>query len=200
MWLSVQCTGPLWESRGFTGDKTRSVPSVTFSPSYSYTIHTVSPPRPLIPVSRGGVQTWKQTSRQVASLLIRCLTHWAWLSISHLQNFSPAISMRLQNTLQGETLILRVMCKCMSLNKQEELPGWFHIWHHWSWKTGEDWNNDPCFDFAAKSAFHNVMLLTHLTQTYKPLVVATWKLTCPQCLQIHTLLVNTEFKSNPPYL
>lgn len=43
-------------------------------PSYSYAIYTVSPPRPLIPVSRGGVQTGKQTGGRVASLPRRCLT------------------------------------------------------------------------------------------------------------------------------
>lgn len=76
--------------------------------SYSYTIHTVSPPRPLIPVSRGGVQTGKQTGGWVASLFMGCLTRWAWQSISHLQNFSNGISMRLRNSglyLQVEILI-----------------------------------------------------------------------------------------------
>lgn len=33
-------------------------------------------------------------------------------------------------TLRGEILILRPMCKCVRLNKQEELHGWLHIWHH----------------------------------------------------------------------
>lgn len=65
-------------------------------PSYSYAIHTVSPPRPLIPVSWGGVQTGEQTGGWVTSLFIRCLTRRAWRSISHLQNFSHGISMRLR--------------------------------------------------------------------------------------------------------
>lgn len=55
--------------------------------SYSYAIHTVGPPRPLIPVSRGGGQTAKQTGGWAASLFRRCSTRWAWRSISHLQRF-----------------------------------------------------------------------------------------------------------------
>lgn len=55
--------------------------------SYSYAIHTVGPPRPLIPVSRGGGQTAKQTGGWAASLLGRCSTRRAWRSVSHLQRF-----------------------------------------------------------------------------------------------------------------
>lgn len=55
--------------------------------SYSYAIHTVGPPRPLIPVSRGGGQTAKQTGGWAASLFRRCSTRRAWRSVSHLQRF-----------------------------------------------------------------------------------------------------------------
>lgn len=91
-------------------------PVCHLSPTYSYTIHTVSPPRPLIPVSRGGVQTGKQTGGQVASLFIRCLTRWAWQRVSHLQNFRNVISMRMQNSglfLQAEFVIHTKMWKCI---------------------------------------------------------------------------------------
>lgn len=99
--------------------------------SYSYTIHTVSPPRPLIPVSRGGVQTGKQTGGRVASLFIRCLTRWAWQSISHLQNFSNGIGMRLRNSglyLQVGTPIHTIMCKCMCSKMQTGARTGFHTW------------------------------------------------------------------------
>lgn len=88
--------------------------------SYSYTIHTVSPPRPLIPISRGGVQTGKQTGGWLVSLFIRCLTRWAWQSISHLQNFSYE-AVKLWVT---EILIHIIMCKCTSLKDAERDNYW----------------------------------------------------------------------------
>lgn len=132
-------------------------PVCHLSPSYSYTIHTVSPPRPLIPISRGGVQTGKQTGGQVASLFIRCLTRRAWQSISYLQNFQNGISMRLQNSglfLQEEILIYTIMCKCMSSKMWRETYCGFHIWLCRCSETSfrltsgkmTDWN----FDFACK--------------------------------------------------
>lgn len=98
--------------------------------SYSYAIHTVSPPRPLIPVSRGGVQTGKQTGGWTASLFRSCSTRRAWRSISHLRRFSIAISVRLQNKgfqVQVEILLDAIMYKCMSSDVQKGTESGFHF-------------------------------------------------------------------------
>lgn len=72
-------------------------PVCHLAPSYSYAIHTVSPPRPLIPVSRGGVQTEEQTGGQVASLFRACSTRSAWRSTSHLLNLQQCCQKEVAN-------------------------------------------------------------------------------------------------------
>ena len=155
-------------------------PVCHLSPSYSYTIHTVSPPRPLIPVSRGGVHTGKQTGRQVASLFIRCLTRWAWPSISHLQNFSNGISMRLQNSRQEESLILTMMCKCMSSKMHDELHGLFYNCHHGCCETGYDWDSASHFNQSFQKGFILLGFISKLVCDVCKFVFNLWKLSSNQ--------------------
>lgn len=89
MQLSVWCTGPLWEPRGFIGDETRSVPSVTslsklfIHHPYSQSSKASNPRLPRWSTDREP----RQPGRQVASLFMRCLTRRAWRGISHVQNY-----------------------------------------------------------------------------------------------------------------